>query len=229
MRTLLHLCARVAMCMTAIIAFHADSHAAILSTYGNLGPNGSAGNDSGTAQVIGLSGTANRLVAQGFTVSAPNVLLQSAQFYFGTPTANPAVTVRLFSDNAGSPGSSLVTLSGSSSVPTEAKYTYTTSYWLTAGSTYWMVVSDANAVSNSSSFSWFANLANTVPTAQNLSGWTNAGTDRSSDGGSTWSDNTPATTSSISINAVPEPSTYAMALAGLACGGYSMFRRRKRA
>ncbi len=29
--------------------------------------------------------------------------------------------------------------------------------------------------------------------------------------------------------AVPEPSTYAMALAGLACGGYSMLRRRKRA
>ena len=28
---------------------------------------------------------------------------------------------------------------------------------------------------------------------------------------------------------VPEPSTYAMALAGLACGGYSLFRRRKRA
>jgi len=29
--------------------------------------------------------------------------------------------------------------------------------------------------------------------------------------------------------AVPEPSTYCMALAGLACGGYSMFRRRKQA
>jgi formylglycine-generating enzyme len=29
--------------------------------------------------------------------------------------------------------------------------------------------------------------------------------------------------------AVPEPSSYAMALAGLACGGYSIFRRRKRA
>jgi sulfatase modifying factor 1 len=29
--------------------------------------------------------------------------------------------------------------------------------------------------------------------------------------------------------AVPEPSTYAMALAGLACGGYPMWRRRKRA
>jgi fibronectin-binding autotransporter adhesin len=31
------------------------------------------------------------------------------------------------------------------------------------------------------------------------------------------------------ITVVPEPSTYAMALAGLACGGYSMWRRRKRA
>lgn len=31
------------------------------------------------------------------------------------------------------------------------------------------------------------------------------------------------------LAAVPEPSTYAMALAGLACGGYSMWRRRKRA
>jgi hypothetical protein len=29
------------------------------------------------------------------------------------------------------------------------------------------------------------------------------------------------------INAVPEPSTYVMALAGLACGGYSLFRRRR--
>jgi hypothetical protein len=28
---------------------------------------------------------------------------------------------------------------------------------------------------------------------------------------------------------VPEPSAYAMALAGLAYGGYTMFRRRKRA
>ena len=31
----------------------------------------------------------------------------------------------------------------------------------------------------------------------------------------------------ITAAAVPEPSTYAMALAGLACGGYSLFRRRR--
>lgn len=29
--------------------------------------------------------------------------------------------------------------------------------------------------------------------------------------------------------AAPEPSTYAMPLAGLACGGYSLFRRHKQA
>jgi hypothetical protein len=33
----------------------------------------------------------------------------------------------------------------------------------------------------------------------------------------------------ITVTAVPEPSTYAMAIAGLACGGYSMWRSRKRA
>jgi hypothetical protein len=33
---------------------------------------------------------------------------------------------------------------------------------------------------------------------------------------------------SVRLNAVPEPSTYAIALAGLACGGSVVFRRRKR-
>jgi hypothetical protein len=33
----------------------------------------------------------------------------------------------------------------------------------------------------------------------------------------------------MKVTAVPEPSACIMALVGLACGGYSMFRRRKRA
>jgi hypothetical protein len=37
------------------------------------------------------------------------------------------------------------------------------------------------------------------------------------------------TTAFISISAVPEPSTCALAVAGLAYGGYSLVRRRKRA
>ncbi len=35
--------------------------------------------------------------------------------------------------------------------------------------------------------------------------------------------------SPISVQAVPEPSICVLSLAGLACGGYSMFRRPKRA
>ena len=31
------------------------------------------------------------------------------------------------------------------------------------------------------------------------------------------------------VATVPEPTTYAMALAGIACGGYSLFRRREQA
>jgi len=44
---------------------------------------------------------------------------------------------------------------------------------------------------------------------------------------------TPTSTSTDftlgSLQVVPEPSTYAMALASLACGGFSMWRQRKRA
>jgi hypothetical protein len=50
------------------------------------------------------------------------------------------------------------------------------------------------------------------------------------DGDPTGSDfNKSPLINAFQVRAVPEPSTYAMALAGLACGGYSMFRRRKRA
>jgi hypothetical protein len=55
-----------------------------------------------------------------------------------------------------------------------------------------------------------------------------AGSWWSGDSGASW--NADSQTMKMSVfAAVPEPSTYCMALAGLACGGYSLFRRRKRA
>ena len=45
-------------------------------------------------------------------------------------------------------------------------------------------------------------------------------------GGLSWERTTSAT--AMTITAVPEPSTFAMALAGLACGGRQMFRGRRR-
>ncbi len=59
----------------------------------------------------------------------------------------------------------------------------------------------------------------------------NTGTAGSS--GGTWYLNDPTKTAANdfvingAVSLVPEPSTYAMALAGLACGGYSLFRRRR--
>jgi autotransporter-associated beta strand protein/T5SS/PEP-CTERM-associated repeat protein len=44
-------------------------------------------------------------------------------------------------------------------------------------------------------------------------------------GGLSWERTTSATAMTITV--VPEPSTYAMALAGLACGGWQMWRRRR--
>jgi len=39
----------------------------------------------------------------------------------------------------------------------------------------------------------------------------------------------PTVNDLVLAQAVPEPSTYCMALAGIACGGFSMWRRRKQA
>ena len=48
-------------------------------------------------------------------------------------------------------------------------------------------------------------------------------------GGFQFSWATPGISTYMTVAAVPEPSTYVMALAGIACGGFSMWRRRKRA
>ncbi len=62
-----------------------------------------------------------------------------------------------------------------------------------------------------------------------------AGLSFTSDGNGVWTSDWVAATrqmlvfteSTGNLVVVPEPSTWAMALAGLACGGYSMFRRKK--
>ncbi len=43
-----------------------------------------------------------------------------------------------------------------------------------------------------------------------------------------WWQNVSGSFEQLSVAVVPEPGTYAMALAGLTCGGFSMWRRRKR-
>jgi len=229
MRSLLCRTTIVAMCMTALVAFHGESHAAILSTFGNLGPAGGVADDPILNFLVGASGANDSRIAIKFTTASPNLLLQNAQLYFGAPTGSAVASVAVVADASGSPSSSVVaTFSGVTSITTEQKYTYTTNTLLTAGTPYWLIVSQTTS---GAAFSWFANADSADPTAQNASGWAYGGTKRSLNGGSTWTNFSAGSTASISLAAVavPEPATYAMALAGLACGGYTMWRRRKRA
>jgi len=211
--------------LAVVAVFEVESRGAILSTFGNLGPAGSDAYDNTTNYLVGSSGTSNIQIAFGFTPASPDRLLQTSQFWFGAPSGSPVASVTVVADAAGSPSNTVVaTFSGVSSITTENKYTFSTNTWLTAGTPYWLVVSQT---APSSAFSWFANAAGDPPTAQNGSGWTYGGVKRSQNGGTTWSTYNLATPAAFSITAVPEPSAYAMTLVGVACCGYSFWRRRR--
>ena len=226
MKSLLCRTAIVATCMTALVAFQVESHAAILSSLGNLGAAGSNPDDPTTNFLVGASGANDSELAIKFTPVSPNLQLQYAQMYFGAPTGSAVASVAVVTDASGSPSSTVVASFSDTSISAESKYTFSTSALLTAGTPYWLVVSQTTP---GAAFSWFAAGDGTDPVAQNGSGWSYGATKRSLNGGSTWSNYAAGTSASVSLSAapVPEPSTYAVALAGLACGGYSMFRRRR--
>jgi hypothetical protein len=152
----------------------------------------------------------------------------------GSPTSNTVPYAYILEDEAGNP--SLSAIAAFSSMPGEFPLMTTTGLYdftrafeaeLKASTTSWLFVGDD--YTDPSSFGWYDSAAAESPTAQNDSGWSFGATKISFDGGSTWGGYSAGNSVAFSISAVPEPSAFAMALAGLGCGGYSMFRRRKRA
>jgi len=122
-------------------------------------------------------------------------------------------------------------------------------YWSDGDSSaYRMIISDVDAATNASTLARV-----TVATTGGLTGDTSTyqqgGLGTQANGVVRWTGISPGSDGDLRVSmdggganggvysafrlattaAVPEPSTYAMALAGLACGGYSMFRRRKQA
>ena len=141
-------------------------------------------------------------------------------------------TIRIFNDSAGSVGSlntaftglgsgnkTLVTLTGTSGAYSlyEFSYSLPTPKTLNGGTRYWVSIFDNTSGFPNDSFFSLAKSSSTgwmfTKTVGGQSGWINV----------------PAPNNDHAFQLVPEPSTYAMAVAGLACGGYSLFRRRKRA
>ena len=182
--------------------------------FGNLGASGTATVGSFNAD-IGSASNPFLVAAQGFTPAAPNLMLQSVGLWLFGDGSVPA-SVGIFSDNAGFPNTRLYS-SNTVNVGAKSLYEFTFSgVTLSSGSSYWVVPETATEIS------WY--VASSAPTAQNASGYTSLGAVQNEGNGFE-----PSQPFAVSISAVPEPSTWVMGLAGIACGGCTMFRRRKRA
>lgn len=186
--------------------------------FGNLG---SSGTNALGSPFTEIGPTANYYLAQGFTAASPNLSVTSVSLgLFGASVGTVPATVAIYANNFGVPAASPLYTSGTVNIGNTATYSFTFSGAnLTNGSTYWVVPQ--------SDVSWYLNSPFSAPVGQNSSGYVFVNT-LENDGGGGWT-GASSNKYSISVQAVPEPSTYAMALAGLACGGFSMWRRRKRA
>jgi len=187
--------------------------------------------------------SSGKWLASSFVTNSQAWTLTSATLSFGSAqNTSGNLFVNLYSNATNSPGSSLGTLSGSENPASAGQYTYTSNgISLDPSTTYWLV---AGVSSGDGAYPWLfaGSIASTgvwsIPSTNTYAyNETGVGTTGyrpteglGTSGSSTWSSH-PGTPQlfSIEATAVPEPSTYAMALAGLACGGYSVFRRRKRA
>jgi hypothetical protein len=187
--------------------------------FGNLGATGTAALSSTNTDFGPTDGT--RALAQGFTTGSSNdyLTLQSITLGLFDNTSPDLRTVSIYSNNAGSPGTSLFT-SSSQAVTTTNKYTFTfANPKLNANTTYWIVPGGPA--------SWYVENGFTNPTEQNGSGYAFVGTRLSTVGtGGPWT-SSGLTSYSVSIQAVPEPSTYAMAAIGAGVAGLMGWRRRK--
>lgn len=193
--------------------------------FGNLGADGSGGLSS-TNTDIGPASATTLALAQGFTTGTASTRLQVTSVTIGAfvdGTANR--TVSIYDNVSNAPGSAVYT-SSATSVSGQAKYTFNFSGAnLTAGTSYW-IVPDFGV-----DWSWYTEgTDSTQPSMQNASGYAYLGTKRQAalDPGSWVNTLLPYSLSVNAIVPVPEPTTYALAVAGLGFVGLVGARRRGR-
>lgn len=180
--------------------------------FGNLGSSGTNSVGSFNADINGT----NPALAQGFTASSPKLTLQSVSLWL-SGTSTPA-SVSIYDATAlappGGPGDPVAT-SSSQTIGAKGLYQFSFSgVELVNGTNYWIVPNGT--------VSWF--LAGGAPTQQNASGYAYTATQERPFSGF-W-ETTSTTSMSVSITAVPEPSTYALAAIGFGVAGVARWRRR---
>jgi hypothetical protein len=202
--------------------------------YGNLG---NAGTDDPTEfsptyliNTAGTGATTNRALAQAFNTGAATfgaLKLNSVSLALYAQTTNKSATLSVFTgltEPTTFVGSSLTsTVPVNSSAPFLVDFSFSLDpqdgLQLSDNTQYWVVL-DTNGV-------YWAD-SGIAPTGLNGSTYSYGDTSRKN-GSNVWV-NTSATMSGlgISINAVPEPSTYVMAGIGAGIVGLTQIRRRKR-
>lgn len=162
----------------------------------------------------------------GVTISMDDIILAVNRGPFA---------LSVYSDNNDvAPNSLLETLGGSTDPSVAGAYTYLAAgsgLLLDANTKYWLVASAApGPTSDFFMYTW-----HNVQTLSTSGVWSIPSVNvrnSSTDQGATWNDLASNDPLQFAISAspvpVPEPTTCAMALAGIACGGFSMWRRRKR-
>lgn len=201
--------------------------------FGNLGSSGTNAVDTGDTAIVGSSvvGQLGNQYAVAFTTgsNASYLTLQSITMGFSDVAPLSTALLEVVEDNAGLP-TGTVKASGSQLLGSTGLYTFSLGgVALNPNSTYWVTLAAQNAT-EPNQFNWLRNLAADTFAGQNGSGYDVPGAiyvRRQVDGG-TWNNFTSSGgTLSMSVQAVPEPSTYALAAVGLGVAGLVRARRRK--
>lgn len=222
------------LALTLLAASSAPANA--LEIFGTTGL-GNAGRQ------FGSNSLQYKQLAQGFTIGSTAYDLTSVSVGLNLTATVPTssqISVSLFADSgSNTPGSSLVTFDTASPTPsfatgrTEYVFTFTGSQTLAANTKYWVVVQNVPGTSPLFDWSYAAGNPSDKPTAKNSSGVTYLATlGTQALDATNWTRDLSTNFSNLSfkVNVVPEPSTYALGMAGtLVMGAVARRRNRKTA
>jgi len=202
--------------LSLAFAFAGTANAGIVA--GNLGGSGTNALASGSQFFSSTS-----WIAQGFSVpsgSGVDDQLVSVSVGLSAPVGDGSATASLYSGTSQPTGTALVTDTVAVSGTTAALYTFNLGQQLSGGTNYWIVLSGASFLG------WNQNDALAAPITQNSSGWGFIDSLTSSNSGSSWTTGGGSTdASAISVTAVPEPSSLALAGLGILAAGFVSRKR----